>query len=80
MTDSTIRHAIIVSTRSKLSDLIKRAPIPVGTATISAAMMTRQAIPASNLRPVKMSGMANGNTTVDRIRRSDDPSVLAAWT
>ena len=79
ITESTIRQAMIISTRSRLSGRTNSAPIPVGIATISAAITTRHAMPASSLSPVKISGTASGRMTVVRIFRSDAPSVLAAF-
>ena len=68
----------MMSTRIKLSAFISRTPIPVGIATISAAIITRQAMPASSLRPVNMLGNARGKTTRQRIWLSDPPRTLAA--
>ncbi|MBA7582801.1 hypothetical protein ES708_24738 [subsurface metagenome] len=66
-----------MSMRIRLSAFIIKAPMPVGIATISAAIITRQAIPASSRNPVKMLGRARGITTVVRILISEAPSVRA---
>lgn len=68
---------MIISTRMRLSALISKAPIPVGIATISAAIITLHAIPASNRSPVKILGSAKGRTMVSRILGSGAPRVLA---
>ena len=78
ITPKTIRQTIIMSIRIRLSAFIIKAPIPVGIATISAAIITRQAIPDSNLRPVNIFGRAKGITTVVIISISEPPKVLAA--
>ncbi len=51
--------------------------MPVGIAIISAAIITRQAIPASNLNPVNMVGNTNGRITVVRTVLGDAPNVSA---
>src|SRR5680860_1752340 len=71
ITPKTIRQTIIMSIRIRLSAFIIKAPIPVGMATISAAIITRQAIPDSNFNPVKILGKARGTTTVCLLYTSD---------
>ena len=78
MSDKTMRHTMIISIRIRLSARMSKAPIPVGIATISAATMTRHAIPAWSLKPVKIWGAAKGRTTDWRISNSVAPRVLAA--
>ena len=68
----------MTSTLNRLSDLIIRAPMPVGIATISAAIITRHAIPASSRSPVIMFCNDRGNKIVVRICVLDAPSVCDA--
>ena len=57
----------MMSIRIKLSALIIKAPIPVGMATISAAIITRHAIPDVNLNPVNMLGRARGTLVEEKV-------------
>ena len=71
ITASTIRQTMMMSMRIRLSAFMSKPPIPVGIATISAAIITRHAIPDSNLSPVNILGIARGKTTVVKILVSD---------
>jgi len=71
---------MMISTRTRLSACMSRAPMPVGMATISAAMRTRHDIPASSLRPVKILGSASGMMTLKSILIFEAPRVSAACT
>jgi len=74
-----IRQTIMISTLTRLSACIIKAPIPMGIATISAAIRTLQDIPASSFKPVKILGSARGMMTLKSIVIFDAPNVSAAY-
>lgn len=74
-----MRQTMIMSNLTRLSARIIRAPIPVGMATISAAITVRQAIPASSLRPVKIFGSESGRIILNRILLLEAPRERAAF-
>ena len=74
ITDRIKRQTMIISILIRLSAFIINAPIPFGIAIISAAIITRQDIPASSLIPVNILPSARGNTIFKRIVNFDPPS------